>query len=179
MEQSKTLQNVMIRARGEALRLHAAAPAEEHVYLSLLKVSTLTSEKIAPSSSERASIDEEIKKINEILKSAGVDAEAAEEVLRSELASVPAGSAATANARILELFGRAAHYAKDKLTAPAVLMALLENPTDAITRANGGVLPPALPVPPKPPAAPPSAPRSTAENADLPRPASGTAAAAG
>ena len=65
MEQSKTLQNVMIRARGEALRLHAAAPAEEHVYLSLLKVSTLTSEKIAPSSSERASIDEEIKKDNE------------------------------------------------------------------------------------------------------------------
>ncbi len=61
MEQSKLVQNIIVRARNEALAMRAQSTQTEHIYRAILKVSTLTSEKIAPTSSEHAAITMRLK----------------------------------------------------------------------------------------------------------------------
>lgn len=146
MEQSKTLQNVMIRARGEATR-SGSDMRMEHIYLSILRVSQLTAEKIAPSSSERTAIDEEIRLLSRVLESAKIDPVLVGDALRAELDHLPPLTSAQAEKDVQSLLFAGAGSASDRLTAVDVLNAILQKPTDVIKRVNGGGDAP--PAPPK------------------------------
>lgn len=137
MEQSKTMQNVMMRARGEAMLMHAEGIQIEHIYLAILKVSQLSSEKIAPSSAERAAIDEEIRALKTALERAGVDAAETAEALRRILKDASPLSKAAADRAVEELLTAAPAPSERRLTAVAALRAIFANPTPLIAQVNG------------------------------------------
>ena len=140
----------MIRARGEAAR-SGSAMRTEHIYLSILRVSLLTAEKIAPSSSERAAIDEEIRLLGRILETAKIDPASVGEALRAELEFLSPLAPAQADKEVQTLLSTSsAESAPGKLTSADVLGVILRNPSDAIRRVNGGAgAPPAPPASPK------------------------------
>ncbi len=137
MKQSKTMQNVMMRARGEALKAKLSVPQMEHIYLAILKVSQLTSERIAPSSSERDAIDAEIIELQQIFKRAGVDAKSAEVLLRPLLLH-PGRQQNGEHESGFDILCKQVHIPPDGvITAPALLKVILDHPTSIISMANG------------------------------------------
>jgi len=143
MKKSKTMQIVMIRAGAEARRNKLSEPGVEQIYLAILKISQMSSERIAPSSSERGAIDAEIAELKKIFEEAGVDAESAYERLLAT--PVKTGSAMEEERRTAAhaLLERAEQKSDGELTTPAVLRAILEQPTSTVQMANGkGGMPP-------------------------------------
>lgn len=143
MKKSKTMQIVMIRAGAEARRSKLNEPGVEQIYLAILKISQMSSERIAPSSSERGAIDAEIAELKKIFEDAGVDAESA--YTRLQAAPVGTGTAITEerHTAVLSLLEQAEQFADGELTTPAVLRAIFKRPTAAVQMANGkGDMPP-------------------------------------
>ncbi|MEN6594381.1 MAG: hypothetical protein ABFC31_05440 [Clostridiaceae bacterium] len=138
MVQSKMTQYILLRARADALAMGARTPQVEHVYLAILKVSVLTSEKIAPSSSERVSIDEEIKELRKVFEREQINTETVGVVLRSYLKKGKFSAQADAEAAVKAMLASASERAGEKLTAAAILRAILSEPTEMIRRANDG-----------------------------------------
>ncbi|MEN6420013.1 MAG: hypothetical protein ABFC73_13945 [Clostridiaceae bacterium] len=138
MEQSKLVQNIIVRARNEALAMRAQSAQTEHIYLAILKISTLTPEKIAPTSSEHAAMDDEIKELNRILEREQISASAAGSLLRSWLKTKPFLKKADAEAEVESMLARAGDKAKDRLKSSDLLLAILSEPKELILSANEG-----------------------------------------
>ncbi len=141
MEQSKLVQNIIVRARNEALAMRAQSAQTEHIYLAILKVSTLTSEKIAPTSSEHAAIDDEIKELKRIFEREQISASEVSSLLRSWLKTKPILKKAEAEAEVESLLARAGEKAKDRLKSSDLLLAILSEPKEMILSANEGKKP--------------------------------------
>ncbi|HRX57706.1 MAG TPA: hypothetical protein P5075_02930 [Eubacteriales bacterium] len=143
MKKSKTMQIVMMRAGAEARRNKLREPGIEHIYLAILKISQMSSERIAPSSSEREAIDAEIAELQKIFADAGVDAESAYERLLAAPAKTGTAMEEERRTAAHALLERAEKIADGELTTPAVLRAILERPSGAVEMANGkGDVPP-------------------------------------
>ena len=150
MEQSKLVQNIIVRARNEALAMRAQSPQAEHIYLAILKVSTLTSEKIAPTSPERAAMDAEIAELNKTLEREQIAADSVGGLLRDWLKTKPFLKKQEAEEEVLTLFTRAGEQAKDKLKAADLLRAILSEPKEFIRLSNNGKKPDTQEIPLQP-----------------------------
>lgn len=138
MEQSKLVQNIIVRARNEALAMRAQSPQAEHIYLAILKVSTLTSEKIAPTSSEREAMDKEIDELKKILEREQVSAASTAILLRGWMKTKPLLGKKEAEEEVEALLARAGQNASDGLKSADLLRAILHEPKEFIRWANEG-----------------------------------------
>lgn len=138
MEQSKLVQNIIVRARNEALAMRAQSMQVEHIYLAILKVSTLTSEKIAPTSLERDIMDQEINELKQIFEREQVNAASAAILLRGWMKTKPLLGKKEAEEEVEALMARAGQKAKDGLRSTDLLRAIFDEPKELIRWANEG-----------------------------------------
>jgi predicted nucleic acid-binding Zn ribbon protein len=138
MEQSKLVQNILVRARNEALAMRAQSMQIEHIYLAILKVSTLTSEKIAPTSLERDAIDKEIEELKQIFEREQVNVASAGILLRGWMKTKPFLRKQDAEEEVEAFMARAGQKARDGLKSTDLLRAIFDEPKEFILWANEG-----------------------------------------
>ena len=138
MEQSKLVQSILIRARNEALAMRAQSMQIEHIYLAILKISTLTSEKIAPTSPERDAMDKEIDELKQIFEREQVNVASAGTLLRGWMKTKPFLRKQEAEEEVEAFMACAGQKAKDVLKSTDLLRAVFEEPKEFIRWANEG-----------------------------------------
>ena len=138
MEQSKLVQSILVRARNEALAMRAQSMQIEHIYLAILKISTLTSEKIAPTSPERDAMDKEIDELKQIFEREQVNVASVGTLLRGWMKTKPFLRKQEAEEEVEAFMARAGQKAKDVLKSTDLLRTVFEEPKESIRLANEG-----------------------------------------
>ena len=133
MEQSLSLQFVMMRAEAEAKAAHSDGIGVEHIFLGILKIAELKAADFLniPEFIEKQ-VDDDINKVNELFESAEIDTSRTRALLRYMVSSGMKTDKDLLNQYIDISTERAKQRGEKHLWCQDMLITILEKPTDAI-----------------------------------------------
>ncbi|MDR0709896.1 MAG: AAA family ATPase [Spirochaetaceae bacterium] len=139
MDMNTAMRFVVKRAMAEKSFTGASGMRPEHIFLGILKLSELSAEEIAPSSSHKGLIEADIGGVKDLLKARGINPAPARGLLRDILIKAEnrrRTSEKSGDEETAKLFDRAARIAEEEgaetLTALHFLEALFKDPPETI-----------------------------------------------